>query len=166
MDAAELLVECFTRIRELVPTTLEGLSDEQLAVRPNGTGNSIGWLIWHLTRVQDDHVAGVADQPQVWVADGWRERCGLDLTTEDIGYGHSSAQVDTVQVPLELLVGYHAAVAEQTERFVRSLSPDDFERVVDERWTPPVTMAVRLVSVVSDCMQHLGQAAYVRGLLV
>ena len=164
MDSAELLIECFTRIRDLVPATVDGLSDRQLNARPGGTGNSIGWLVWHLSRVQDDHVSDVAGEQQVWLSDGWRERFGLDLAGDDIGYGHSSTQVDTVRVSTELLLGYHAAVADRSEHFIRGVGADDLDRVVDERWDPPVTMGARLVSVLSDCLQHLGQAAYVRGL--
>lgn len=41
----------------------------------------------------------------------------------------------------------------------------DLKRAVDESWDPPVTLAVRLVSVISDGRQHAGQAAYVRGLV-
>ena len=41
----------------------------------------------------------------------------------------------------------------------------DLERVVDTSWDPPVTLGVRLISVISDDLQHAGQAAYAAGLL-
>ncbi len=53
----------------------------------------------------------------------------------------------------------------RTAEFVAGLSAADLDRVVDESWDPPVTLGVRLVSVVDDDAQHAGQAAYVRGLL-
>jgi hypothetical protein len=44
--------------------------------------------------------------------------------------------------------------------------PDgELDRVVDRRWDPPVTMGVRLISIADDCLQHVGQASYLRGLL-
>ena len=56
---------------------MDGLSDDDLAWRPDPEANSIAWLVWHLTRIEDDHVAGVAGTTQVWDDDGWADRFGL-----------------------------------------------------------------------------------------
>ena len=164
MDVDVLLLDAFDRISGLVGRVVDGLDEDELAARPNGRANSIAWLVWHLSRIQDDHVAGVAGTDQIWLAGGWADRFGLDLSPDDTGYGHGSADVAAVRASAELLRGYHAAVAERHGRFVRGLSAADLDRVVDTNWNPPVTLGVRLVSVVSDCLQHLGQAAYARGL--
>ena len=115
--------------------------------------------------MQDDHVADVAGIEQVWTAQGFHDRFGLPFDASDTGYGHSVEQVGHVRVDAERLAAYLAAVHEQTVGYLEGLDADDLDRVVDERWDPPVTLAVRLVSVVGDDLQHLGQAAYVRGLL-
>ena len=99
------------------------------------------------------------------MADGWYDRFGLPFAPEEHGYGHSAEQVAAVQVETALLDGYHAAVHDRTIAYVATVDDDELARVVDEAWDPPVTASVRLVSVVGDCMQHLGQAAYVRGML-
>jgi hypothetical protein len=65
----------------------------------------------------------------------------------------------------QLLLAYHDATYDATTRFIQHLDEADLDRIVDERWDPPVTLGVRLVSVVNDDLQHVGQAAYVRGLL-
>jgi hypothetical protein len=164
-----LLEDAFGRVHESVHQTVEGLDAEQLAYRPPGPagarGNSIGWLVWHLTRVQDDHLADVAETEQVWTARGWADRFGLSLPPDSTGYAHSSADVDAVRADAELLLGYHDAVYQQTIGYVRTVREGDLARIVDTRWDPPVTLAVRLVSVISDDLQHIGQAAYLRGLL-
>ena len=167
MTSAELLLDGFGRIRELVHEVVDGLSPEQLAARLDDRANSIGWLVWHLTRVQDDHVAGVAGVEQAWTAKGWRDRFGLPFSARSIGYGHSSADVAKVRVEEpRLLTEYYDDVHEQTVRFVRELRDDDLPVVVDEAWDPPVTMGVRPVSVLSDDLQHAGQAAFIRGILL
>jgi len=167
MTSAELLLDGFGRIRELVHEVVDGLSPEQLAARLDDRANSIGWLVWHLTRVQDDHVAGVAGVEQAWTAKGWRDRFGLPFSARSIGYGHSAADVAKVRVEEpRLLTEYYDDVHEQTVRFVRELRDDDLPVVVDEAWDPPVTMGVRLVSVLSDDLQHAGQAAFIRGILL
>ena len=162
MDARELLIDEFDRIQELY-ADLAG-SSVDLHERPSGTGNPIAWLLWHTARVQDDHVAGVAGVSQAWV--DLAGRFGLPFAVGDIGYGHTSEEVSAVRIPdPSVLVEYHAEVHQLTLRYLSRVTPEELDRVVDRRWDPPVTAGVRLVSVVGDCLQHLGQAAYVRGLL-
>lgn len=164
-SSAELLTDAFGRVREAVHDAVTGLTAEQLAFRADPTANSIAWLVWHLTRVQDDHVADVAHTEQVWTAGGWAERFGLPFPPLATGYGHSSDDVAACQVESPgVLTGYYDAVHEQTIRFVRGITDADLSRVVDEAWDPPVTLGVRLVSVIADDLEHAGQAAFVRGL--
>ncbi len=166
VTSAELLVDAFGRVQDGVWRVVEGLTPEQLAYRIEGRANSIAWIVWHLTRIQDDHVAEVANREQLWTSEGWTERFGLPFDDTQTGWGHNDEQVAAVQVDsFELLSGYHNAVYEQTVAFVRGLTDEDLGRVVDRSWDPPVTLGVRLVSVISDDLQHLGQAAFVRGLL-
>jgi hypothetical protein len=165
MTPADLLTDALERVREDVGAVLDGLDERALTHRPTPDANSIAWLVWHLTRVQDDHVAHVAEIQQVWVAGGFAGRFALPFDVRDHGYGHTSEQVAAVRAPADLLLEYYTATHEQTLGYVRTLTPDDLDRVVDTRWDPPVTLGVRLVSVVNDCTQHVGQAAYVRGLL-
>jgi uncharacterized damage-inducible protein DinB len=166
MTTAELLADALSRIREVVHATAAGLTPDELAHRPQPSANSIGWLIWHLTRVQDDHVSEVAGAEQVWTAQGWMERFGLPFDAAATGWGHDSDEVGKVQVSsADVLTGYYDAVHERSLAFVRTLADADLNRIVDERWDPPVTLGVRLISVIDDDAQHAGQAAYLRGLI-
>src|SRR5690349_6925387 len=149
MNEAELLTDAFDRIKQSVRGVVADLSDDQLAHRVDGRANSIAWLVWHLTRIQDDHVADVAGHDQVWLADGWQQRFGLPLEPRDHGYGHTSEQVAAVRASAALLSGYHVAVHERTVTYLATLTGAHLDRVVDERWDPPVTLGVRLVSVVT-----------------
>jgi uncharacterized damage-inducible protein DinB len=164
MSVSELLADSFDRIREVVHEVLDGLTVDDLAYRIDARANSIGWLIWHLTRVQDDHVAGAAGLDQVWL-EGWQQRAKLPFAAHEHGYGHDSAAVGAVRLPADFLAGYYDATHAQTISVVRGLRDADLSRVVDTRWTPPVTLGVRLVSVISDDLQHAGQAAFIRGIL-
>jgi hypothetical protein len=164
VNGSDLLVDAFGRIREIVHAAVGGLTPDQLAVRIETDTNPIGWLVWHLTRIQDDHIAAAAGMDQVYVAAGWWERLGRPFGPRDQGYGHSSSQVGDLRLPsADRLIGYHDAVYEQTVGYVGGLTDADFDRVVDPNWDPPVTLGVRLVSVISDDLQHSGQAALVRG---
>ncbi|MFD9078473.1 mycothiol transferase [Streptomyces erythrochromogenes] len=166
MKATDVIADGFGRIREVVHEAVDGVPAELLNARVDPAANSITWLVWHLTRIQDDHIAAAAGLEQVWRSGGWADRFDLPLPAGSTGYGHSARQAGTVRVDSgDLLLGYFDAVHEQTLGFVRGLGAADLDRVVDERWDPPVTLGVRLVSVLSDDLQHAGQAAFVRGVL-
>ena len=160
--AKQILTDAFGRVRELVIDLTDGLTDDVATYRPDPGANSISWLVWHLGRIQDDHVADLAQVEQVWV--GWRERFGLPFGKRATGYGQGPAEVAAVRVSGDLLADYHGAVHELTMRYLDGITAEELDRIVDTRWDPPVTASVRLVSVIGDTMQHLGQAAYVRGM--
>ena len=163
--ANDLLLDAFGRVGESVPAVLDGLTPDQSAWRPTPRANSIGWLVWHLTRVLDGHIADLTSDEQVWLSRGFADSFGLDLGRRDTGYGHRPEQVAKVVVdPVSLLADYHAATQDAVRPFLEEVT--DFDRIVDTRWDPPVTLGVRLVSVVDDMARHIGQAEYVRGLLV
>jgi uncharacterized damage-inducible protein DinB len=164
MNSADLLTDAFGRVRETVNCVVDGLAPEELAFRLDDDANSIAWLIWHLTRVQDDHIAGVAGTEQIWTSQRWMERFGLPFSRSSIGYGDSTEDVAAVQVDSpQLLTDYYDAVHERTIRYVQGLTDADLDRIVDRAWTPPVTLGARLVSVINDDLQHAGQAAFIRG---
>lgn len=162
MDSRDVLADAFGRVRGIVLAVLDGADDNVLTFRADADANSIAWLVWHLSRVQDDHVAELAGETQVWP--DWRDRFNLPFDDRATGYGQSSAEVGDVRVGADLLRGYFEAVSDRTIGYLGTLSAEDLDDVVDESWDPPVTRGVRLISVTSDDLQHAGQAAYVRGL--
>lgn len=166
MRALDVLRDAYGRIADAVPDVVDGLDAAQLAHRPGPEANPIGWLVWHLTRVQDAHLAEVLGQDQLWQSGPFAAALGLDPDPANSGYGHDAAAVASVRPPGPgPLVEYHRAVWARTEAYFETLDDDDLDRIVDRSWDPPVTLGVRLVSVAEDSFQHLGQAAYVRGLL-
>lgn len=163
---ADLLADAFGRVQEAVHEAVEGLDAEQLTRRLDPDANSIAWLVWHLTRVQDDHVADAAGLDQVWLAQGWEERFGLPFDPKAVGYGQTSDEVGAVRVEdPQLLLDYHDAVYRQSVDYVRGLKDADYDRIVDRSWDPAVSLGVRLISVIADTMMHVGQAQYVRGVV-
>jgi len=166
MDVAALLLELFGRIPPLARAAVEGLDAATLTTSIAPGANTIGWLVWHAARVQDDHMADIMEVDQVWAAGDWSGRFGLPAGTLEIGWGHTAEQMAAVHPEgPEAVIEYLDAVDTRTRGFLESLTPADLDRIVDRRWDPPVTMGVRLVSIADDSLQHVGQAAYVRGIL-
>jgi hypothetical protein len=165
MNVNDVLLDSFDRIPADLRAAVAGLTAGQLAWAPRPGANSIGWLVWHLTRVQDDHVAELMDVGQVYAAGGWPARFGRDDPAET-GYGHTAGDVAGVRPDsADALIDYYDEVAARTREFMVGLAPDDLDRVIDKRWDPPVTLGVRLISVINDDIQHVGQAALLRGIL-
>ncbi|QNI05495.1 mycothiol transferase [Mycobacterium kubicae] len=162
--ARELLRDAFTRLIEHVDDIADGLTDDVATYRPADDANSIAWLLWHSARVQDAQLADVAGVEQVYSRDGWVDRLGLDLPPDDTGYGHGPQEVAKVRAPADLLAGYYHAVHQLTLEYVAGITAEELARIVDTNWDPPVTASARLVSIIDDCAQHLGQAAYLRGI--
>lgn len=166
MDVSALLVELYGRIPPLARAAVDGLDPAHLTEAPGAGANPVGWLVWHVARVADDHVAEILGADQLWVGGNWAGRFGLEPDPANNGYGHAAEQVAAVRPESpEALLEYLGAVHERTVAMLEDLSPADLDRIVDRRWDPPVTLGVRLVSIADDALQHVGQAAYVRGLL-
>ena len=163
MDSAEILLDGFGRIHDSVHRVLDGIGPAELVYRIEPGANTIAWLVWHLTRIQDDHLASAFDTEQAWLSRGWAKTFALGFDDRDTGYGHSAEDVASVSASRELLVGYFEDVHDNTLAAVGTLTAADLDRVVDRAWTPPVVLGVRLVSVINDAMQHVGQAAFIRG---
>lgn len=160
----DTLTDAFKRIQQTVHRAVDGAPEKVLTFRADGEANTVAWLVWHLTRVQDGHVSDLVGADQLWTEGGWHDRFGLPFDVDATGYGQSATEVAAVSdVTPDDLIGYHDAVCARTLDFVATLDDDDFARVVDTSWDPPVTLAARLVSVISDDLQHAGQASFVRG---
>ena len=166
MELSELLIDVFDRIAEHVNEAVSGLDLDALHTAPEPGSNPIAWLVWHLTRVQDHHVAEIVDEAQVWISGNWAQRFGVEPDAQDIGYGHSWEEVLTIRAEsAAVLVEYYEAVAARTRLLLERTTSNDLDRVVDNRWNPPVTLGVRLISIADDDIQHAAQATYVRGIL-
>lgn len=167
---ARLVADGFDRVNENVHAVLGGVDDSLLTWRPGPDANPVGWLVWHLSRIEDAQLAGLVEvlglegAGQVWVSGGWYGRFGLPYAQEATGYGQSSADVAAFHATGADLLGYQDAVHTQVLAVLAGLRTEHYDRIVDTRWTPNVTAAVRLVSMLDDCAQHAGQAAYVKGL--
>lgn len=165
MNTSTVFLEAFGRIRQLVHQSVEGADPPGLAYRPEPGANSIAWLAWHLTRIQDDHLSDIAGLEQAWIIEGWHDRFGMEPDPQNTGYGHGPDQVAGIPPDAELLLAHHEAVAARTSAYLATVDDAELDRVIDLSYDPPVTVGVRLVSVISDNVQHAGQARFLRGIV-
>jgi hypothetical protein len=161
----DILLDGLDRVCETVHTLLDDVPEEQLAEPPAPGANTVAWLVWHLTRVLDDHVSDAFDLDMVWTSGGWYDRFGLPFPASAHGYGMTFDEVLQVRASADDLRGYFDATYAMASEQLRTVEDADLDRVVDESWDPPVTLGVRLVSVLNDCTQHVGQASYAAGIL-
>ena len=161
MDSKDVVIDGLGRIQRLLSMSLEGLTTEQLAYRPTEQANSIAWLAWHLTRVQDHHLSDLAGRPQAWIADGWHARFDKPADPQETGQRYTPEQVAALRpASAQLLLDYHNAVYQRSVEYLQGVTPQDMDRVLDEpQYTQRPTVGVRLVSVMADNLQHAGQVA-------
>ena len=165
MDTSEILIDAYTRIQELSHQSAEGLDTEGLAYQPEADANSIAWLVWHLGRSQDSQIAPLAGVEQAWATGDWTGRLGMDPALSNTGYGYTTEQVAAVRPDgTEALLGYIDAVTADTMSYLKTVDAAELDRIIDTSYDPPVTVGVRLVSIISDNIQHAGQARFVRGI--
>jgi hypothetical protein len=166
LEAKDVVSDALGRIQSIVHRALKRVTVDDIHRQPSGETNSIAWLVWHLTRVQDDALSALAGQEQAWISEGWHEQFALPADPDMTGFDDTPAQVSAFRIPtVQLILDYHDRVVERSRRYVEALAAEDFDRTLDEpQWQPLPTVGVRLVSVLADNLQHAGQAVYLRGL--
>ncbi len=168
MEWQQLIIDIFMRISQDLEQVLDGLTVDDLNQRPRPDCNSIGWLAWHLTRSHDRNISELMEQEQLWIRDKWHAKFNRAPDPAETGFGYSSEDVSTFRSQDgKTLLEYHHAVLELAKRYISgTLSETELKR---ESASPTfgnvATVRRRLVGVVNDGLQHVGQAAYVRGLL-
>jgi len=165
LNTSSLLIDAFGRISKVVEQSVKGCEPTGLSYRPEPGSNSIAWLVWHLTRIQDEHLSDIMGLEQAWVTDGWHQRFGMEADPANTGRGHGPDEVAAISPDGGLVQGYHTAVAKRSAEYLGKVNDAELDRIIDQSYDPPVTVGVRLVSVISDNIQHAGQARYLRGIV-
>ena len=164
MKWQQVLIDSFGRVAKGLEEALAGLSQSDLDEQPHADCNSMGWLTWHLTRGQDSAFSWLTGQKQIWIEDGWSAKFNRDPNPRDTGFGSKSEDVAAFKSPdVGELLGYHQAVFERSRQYLGNLSDAELGRELNNPAFP--TVEALLVAILSDCLQHLGQVAYLRGLL-
>ncbi len=166
MDVRDLITDGLERGHGIIRRALQNATPELMAYQPASGSNPVGWLAWHVTRVQDHHIAGLSGVGQAWIEDGWHERFGMAAESEDYGTGHTPEQMVGVGSPdAQLLLDYDDAVWARTTAYVGTLTAEELDRELDEpQYRPLPTVAVRLMSLIHHSAHHSGQIDYLRGL--
>ncbi len=166
MKWQSLINDGFSRVLEVIEPALAGLNRNDLNRQPKPDCNSIGWIVWHLSRGLDAQIADLTGEEQLWIKDGWYSKFNRTKDPGDTGFGDTPEDVAAFKSPaVSVLLDYYRDCLVPTNRFIAGLSLTDLDRVIDESYKPPVTIGVRLISILADCLEHSGEVAYLRGLL-
>jgi hypothetical protein len=166
MQTTTAIADALDRVRIILHNNLADLTAGELVKEPHPP---IGWLAWHIARVQDTNISALQGNEQVWVDEGWHKEFGMPVDPRDYSPGHVQTPeiVGAFRAPdAQTILDYHDAVRVRTLAYLETLSETDLDRVLDEpRFNPLPTVGVRLVSVCEDNLQHAGQLAYLKGLM-
>jgi hypothetical protein len=166
MELHELLSAEYGGVLRTLEYTLKGLSVADINWQPKPDCNSIGWLVWHPTRFQDIQISDFMGQEQLWIKDAWYKKWGRPADPKETGGGMKPADLAKFKSPgARTVLAYHKAVLERSQKYFSTVKKADLDKVMDIPFKPPPTVGIMLTIILSDTMQHIGQASYVRGLL-
>ncbi len=163
----QLIIGMYQRMSQELEEVLKGLTTEDLHKRPAPGANPIGWLAWHATRSMDRTLGDVITGEQLWIKDGWHKKFNRAPDPNDTGYGHTDTQVDNLRIPdVQTLLNYRRAVMAVTLKYLENLTEKELDRDCEFSMQPGTKRAasLRIIGNIND-IQHVGQAAYVRGLI-
>ena len=163
MTLNEFITDALDKENGFLIEALEGLGPDELGWQPAPDANSIGWILWHMVRVEDMWIQFFAQfQTELWETEGWHEKFGLP--TRDNGFGHTPDQVNNFpSLDLGEFLRYRAAVRQATLAYLDTLTPEDMERVPRER-RPEMSLGAMFRQIIGEMYQHVGHIAYLRGL--
>lgn len=163
MTLNDFIADALEKETGFLMAALDGLSPAEMAWQPAPDANSIGWMLWHMVRVEDMWIQFFAQfQPELWESAGWHEKFGLP--TRDNGFGHTADQVNNFP-PLDWpeFLRYRTAVRAATLAYLNTLTPADLATVPRER-RPEMSLGAMFRQIIGELYQHTGQIAYLRGL--
>ena len=146
-----------------VKLAMDGLTDEQLYFMPSAGTNSIAWLAWHLSRYRDAITSSTCDEPEVWAAEGWAERFGMEPGRD--GIGDTPEQVAAFRAGPDMLADYVDAAHTACTKRIGRMTDEQLNRVGVYVFPNERSAWRALASMIGDSGQHSGQINYVRGMV-
>ena len=167
MEWHEMLSGAYAGVLRTLEYTLEGLSVADINWQPKPDCNSIGWLAWHPTRFQDMQISDFMGEEQLWIKDGWYKKWGRKADPKESGGGMKPTDLAKFKSPdAKTVLGYHKAVLERSQKYFPTMKKAALDKVMEGLpFKPPPTVGAMLIIILSDSLQHAGQASYVRGML-
>ncbi|MCH8109745.1 MAG: DinB family protein [Chloroflexi bacterium] len=162
MDIVRFISQSMSQVQMRLLATCDGLTQEQALWRPAPHANNIGFILWHVGRVEDTRISSLREpHPQIWESQGWYEKFGQSVDAPDPGdrMGLRALSIPT----LDVLLGYVKAVHQQTLEFLSALKPDDLDAIPNPS-QPERTVADVLRHMITHKNNHHGQIDYIRGL--
>ena len=167
MDLRDFIIRSLEEIQEDLKRSVDGLTKEDLMTQPQPGANHIAFMIWHMTRVEDKLLHNLFQcSPQLWESGKWYERMGLPEDPKSTGFGYTAEQVSCFpSVQPHELMDYVEAVRADTLDYLENIDAAS----LDEKVTAPPLGEVSIGNLISilvvELAQHVGQIAYVRGLV-
>ena len=166
MSVGEISNAAYDRIAGVLRRALTDMTVTQLTTQAAGPeSNPIGWIAWHLTRTQDKNYSALLGREELWSKDGWYQKFGLPIES-GTGNGDSLETVRSFDpINSDTLLAYFDATRALSREFLDSLDADDLNQPSPSGLPTTEVIKVSIARVTGDLIQHIGQIAYVRGLV-
>jgi len=164
MEIREFIQGALDRVKQTTAKVVDGLSHHELIWRPGPECSSIGLILFHMARFEDTFVQSrILGKPQVWESEKWYEK--LNLPISEIGSGYTAEQIAAFRVPeLKDLAGYAEAVRVRTLEYIKGMTDEEFNKVINLPRLGNVTIGALFTIIVVHLAQHVGEISYLRGM--
>ena len=163
MTLNEFIEDAFNTEHEYLMDAIGDLTPDELMWKAGSEANHIGWILWHMIRVEDMWFQFfIQRHTEIWERDGWNEKFGLP--TRDNGFEHTQEQVNNFPAyELQEMLDYGAAVRAETLSYLKSVTPDQMD-IVPRDARPEMSVGRIFRQVIGEVYQHQGHIAYIKGL--
>ncbi len=160
MEARKSILNSLEQSQGYLTEALDGLTQEEAAWSPGVECNSITFILWHLSRVEDFFVNRVIQrQKELYEAENWQEKLGTPVKA----YQYTVEELQAWPAPkLEVLREYANSVREKTLALIQSIPPEKLSELARPD-RPPDTIGGILGRISTEIAMHVGQIAYLRG---
>jgi uncharacterized damage-inducible protein DinB len=167
MDVKEFALHSLNELQAALVESIDDLTQEESFRQPQPGANHIAFMLWHIVRVEDWFFHYLFQRvPQVWESESWHEKLGLPEDPKATGFAYTTEQVDGFpSVQLRDLRAYGEAVRAETLDYLRNTDAAKLDETVKSRLFGEVSIGSLIGHVIVELSQHVGQIAYVRGLV-
>lgn len=113
-----------------VDKLINDLNRDEYAIMPTNKDETIAWVLWHITRIEDLTVNMLVAQKEQIFDEQWKERLSVSIT--DTGNALSDDEIMDLSksINIDELLCYRNEVAKNTIEVVKDLKAEDMKRKV------------------------------------
>lgn len=163
----ESIISAVQEYYEALKNALNGLDKYELSWKPSIESNNIIFLVWHMSLIEDNLINKVLGKKErIWISQDYFKK--YPSLKNETGYGFNITQLQEFPImDIDWIMHYFDKVRNTTNNMIESLTNEDLSN--DFLFGSNKVIKVKgfwvLGRLIVEESQHLGQIAYIRGMI-